>query len=275
MSIMKSILGFLVFSFASSMVSASDYACFNEKHKIKLQQPLLGREAVVLVICDSLEAADYLLQAVVEDNSIKKNKAREVCREGVEVGKVEKIGAEATVPAEDEPKTFYLSVVEISDDLFGKTIFGIAAGCGAETIEHKKKRLATEEAQRKEEEQKLSDALAREAEQTKILKAQQLERELTQASNRFLDSLATSLTRAWQKPVGYRTGLECYARIQLSYSGDVITVSIVKSSGNSGFDQSLIDAINRAAPFRSVNDFPREVFEEKFQSLTIKFRPEG
>jgi len=40
------------------------------------------------------------------------------------------------------------------------------------------------------------------------------------------------------------------------------------------FDQSGLRAVQRAAPFDEVKQFDARTFEEKFRTLTVKFRPE-
>jgi TonB family protein len=94
------------------------------------------------------------------------------------------------------------------------------------------------------------------------------------ATANVLDSMTTRITRAWRRPVAYNGGLEVYLRIALASNGELIDTQIIRPSGNTTFDRSAITAVRRAAPFNEVANFDAKIFEEKFRSLTIKFRPE-
>ena len=104
----------------------------------------------------------------------------------------------------------------------------------------------------------------------RLLDALPVERAILEA----LDSMITRITDKWIRPVSYRDGLEAFLRMSLASNGELVDVKIVKTSGDVAFDRSAIRAIKRAAPFEEVEQFNDEVFEEKFRSLTVKFRPE-
>lgn len=56
------------------------------------------------------------------------------------------------------------------------------------------------------------------------------------------------ITRSWVFPVSYQKGMRCKVLVRLIPSGDVISVRIIQSSGNSAFDRSVEMAVNRASP---------------------------
>ncbi len=89
-----------------------------------------------------------------------------------------------------------------------------------------------------------------------------------------LDQMTTRITQAWRRPVGFKGGLEVYLRMSLASNGELVDVRIVKTSGDVLFDRSAVTAVKRAAPFDEVKQFDEATFEEKFRSLTVKFRPE-
>ena len=89
-----------------------------------------------------------------------------------------------------------------------------------------------------------------------------------------LDAITSRITRAWRRPVAFNGGLEVYLRMSLASNGELVDVRIVKTSGDALFDRSALTAVNRAAPFDEVKQFDAATFEEKFRSLTVKFRPE-
>jgi colicin import membrane protein len=94
------------------------------------------------------------------------------------------------------------------------------------------------------------------------------------AAANVLDAMTTRITRAWRRPVAFRGGLEVYLRMSLASNGELVDVRIVKTSGDVLFDRSALTAVQRAAPFNEVKQFDAATFEEKFRSLTVKFRPE-
>ena len=112
-------------------------------------------------------------------------------------------------------------------------------------------------AQKKEAELALSNALVSE-----------------KAAANVLDAMTTRITRAWQRPVAFKGGLDVYLRMSLASNGELVDVRIIKTSGDVLFDRSALTAVNRAAPFDEVQQFDKATFEEKFRSLTVKFRPE-
>jgi len=94
------------------------------------------------------------------------------------------------------------------------------------------------------------------------------------AAANVLDAMTTRITRAWQRPVAFKGGLDVYLRMSLASDGELVDVRIVKTSGDVLFDRSAVTAVKRAAPFDEVTQFDEATFEEKFRSLTVKFRPE-
>ena len=94
------------------------------------------------------------------------------------------------------------------------------------------------------------------------------------AAANVLDAMTTRITRAWRRPVAFSGGLEVYLRMALASNGELVDVRVVRSSGDVLFDRSALTAVKRAAPFNEVKQFDAATFEEKFRSLTVKFRPE-
>ncbi|MDB4022344.1 cell envelope integrity protein TolA, partial [Litorivicinus sp.] len=89
-----------------------------------------------------------------------------------------------------------------------------------------------------------------------------------------LDAMTTRITRAWRRPMAFRGGLEVYLRMSLASNGELVDVRVVRSSGDVLFDRSAVTAVQRSAPFDEVKRFDAATFEEKFRTLTVKFRPE-
>ncbi|MBP8925386.1 MAG: cell envelope integrity protein TolA [Pseudomonadales bacterium] len=134
-------------------------------------------------------------------------------------------------------------------------------------------------------------ARQREEQQRKAVERQrQLEREMalalaaedeaTQAENdaafamTYTDAIAAAIEDNWSRPPSARRGMEVILRLQLIPTGEVVAVSVLKSSGDEAFDRSAINAVHKAARFPEVAQAPPKVFESHLRSLQLKFNPE-
>jgi TonB family protein len=78
----------------------------------------------------------------------------------------------------------------------------------------------------------------------------------------------------WSRPPSARNGMETLLSIQLIPTGEVVSVNVVKGSGNSAFDQSAINAVKKAGSFPELQNLPPREFEKTFRRLSLLFRPE-
>jgi TonB family protein len=220
-------------------------SCPSVLRQVDLRKPQLDQEAVIIGVCESFKAAEYLITAIEENNPIKKAKVQQVCESTVDIGLIKKLGKITTVAATKDKKTMYFSAVTIIEELHGKERHGIAVGCDEEIPQHAELRL------------ELLDALAS-------------EKEIANA----LDAMTTRITRAWRRPSGFQGGLEAFLRMSLASDGQLMDVRIIRTSGDALFDRSALSACEKAAPFDEVKSFNDATFENQFRSLTVKFRPE-
>ncbi len=78
----------------------------------------------------------------------------------------------------------------------------------------------------------------------------------------------------WSRPPSARNGMEALLSIQLIPTGEVVSVSVLKSSGNSAFDRSAINAVEKAGSFPELQNLPSREFEKTFRRFRLLFRPE-
>ena len=78
----------------------------------------------------------------------------------------------------------------------------------------------------------------------------------------------------WSRPPSARNGMEALLSIQLIPTGEVVSVSVIKSSGNSAFDRSAINAVEKAGSFPELQKLPGREFEKTFRRFRLLFRPE-
>ncbi len=78
----------------------------------------------------------------------------------------------------------------------------------------------------------------------------------------------------WSRPPSARNGMEALLQIQLIPTGEVVSVSVLKSSGNTAFDRSAINAVEKAGAFPELQNLPSGEFEKTFRRFRLLFRPE-
>ena len=60
--------------------------------------------------------------------------------------------------------------------------------------------------------------------------------------------IRSQITRNWIFPASYQKGMKCKVLVRIIPGGDVVSVRIIESSGNIAFDQSVEQAVRKAAP---------------------------
>ena len=127
-----------------------------------------------------------------------------------------------------------------------------------------------EELQRQARAQALASALDNEDE---FLADEQSE----QVSQGFQSYIQQRIIANWNRPLSARRGMEAILSIQLVPTGQVVGVSIVKSSGNDAFDLSAQQAVKKVGRFEKLQELSRQspvIFEQNFRQFRLVFRPE-
>ncbi len=78
----------------------------------------------------------------------------------------------------------------------------------------------------------------------------------------------------WSRPPSARNGMETLLALQLIPTGEVVSVTVIKSSGNAAFDRSAINAVEKAGAFPELKNLPPREFERTFRRFRLLFRPE-
>ncbi|MDQ7091505.1 MAG: cell envelope integrity protein TolA [Methylococcales bacterium] len=95
---------------------------------------------------------------------------------------------------------------------------------------------------------------------------------IEQDISKFTRNLQRVLKAGWVRPISMSQGLACVIRVKLISTGKVTQATIEKSSGDSFFDRSALNAVHKASPLPIPSD--KALFEEQFKSFTFTFRPE-
>ncbi|WP_041523082.1 cell envelope integrity protein TolA [Gilvimarinus agarilyticus] len=163
-------------------------------------------------------------------------------------------------------------------------------------VEREKKAKAEAERKRKLEEQRQAEAEAkRRAEKAAQEKAererqeriaqerldeamrkeeQQHQAELAEAqSQSYVNMIASRIEQNWSRPPSARRGMQVELLIQLVPTGQVVNVTVTKSSGNAAFDRSAEQAVRRIDRFSELKNMSPELFEQNFRQLRLVFNP--
>ena len=78
----------------------------------------------------------------------------------------------------------------------------------------------------------------------------------------------------WSRPPSARNGMEVLLSIQLIPTGEVVSVTVLRSSGSAPFDRSAVNAVEKASEFPQLQNLPPREFEKTFRRFSLLFRPE-
>ncbi|OUS12733.1 hypothetical protein A9Q89_04870 [Gammaproteobacteria bacterium 53_120_T64] len=81
----------------------------------------------------------------------------------------------------------------------------------------------------------------------------------------------------WNRPLSARRGMETILSIQLVPTGQVVGVTVLKSSGNPAFDLSAQQAVKKVGRFDKLQQLSQQsprLFERSFRQFQLVFRPE-
>ena len=134
----------------------------------------------------------------------------------------------------------------------------------------KKQRLAEEAARKKELEMAFADALA---DEEQYLAADEDEKRAASYGAYIEDRIA----RNWSRPPSARRDMEVELMIQMVPTGQVVSVTVVKTSGNGAFDRAAEQAVYKVERFDRIQELSREhprVFESHFRRFRLVFRPD-
>lgn len=119
----------------------------------------------------------------------------------------------------------------------------------------------------KQAEQEFTDAIEKE-------KAQRRAETDAELASSLVALITETIQNNWSRPPSARNNMEAELAIQLVPTGEVVSVSVVHSSGNAAFDRSAETAVLKAERFPEMQKIPSRVFEQYFRRLHLKFKPE-
>jgi len=141
--------------------------------------------------------------------------------------------------------------------------------------EKKRKEKEREEQLRQQEEELKRQELLEETEMLRQMEAQEQREQQGRADQSVIDKyrlpIKQKIEQNWSRPPSARRGMRATLDIRLIPGGEVVSVNLIKSSGNAAFDQSAVTAVQRAKTLPTPSD-PR-VFDRHFRNITLVFDP--
>jgi len=83
-----------------------------------------------------------------------------------------------------------------------------------------------------------------------------------------------TVTSYWSRPPSARNGMQALLELQLIPTGEIVSVSVLQSSGSVAFDRSAMNAVDKAGSFPELRNLPGKEFEKTFRRFRLLFRPE-
>ncbi len=90
----------------------------------------------------------------------------------------------------------------------------------------------------------------------------------------YVALISQTVQNNWSRPPSARNGMEAELVIQLIPTGEVVSVTVARSSGLLAFDRSAVNAVQKAERFPDLQKLPPRIFEKSFRQFRLLFKPE-
>lgn len=143
----------------------------------------------------------------------------------------------------------------------------------AEALRQKQRQKELEAQRRHERLAALGDLADDSLQQSLEAEAEQIQdNDVQQQVQTFQAGIYDLVRKNWSRPPSARNGMQVRFLVELIPTGELLSVTLVDSSGSAAFDRSAEQAIRRARRF----DVPQDnsVFEANFRRFYFLFRPE-
>jgi len=100
------------------------------------------------------------------------------------------------------------------------------------------------------------------------------EAEYAATAQSYIGVISQRIEQNWSRPPSARNNMQCELLIKLVPTGRVISVDIIRSSGNDQFDRSAVQAVNKSEQFPEIREMKPEVFERYYRELRLVFNPQ-
>ena len=76
----------------------------------------------------------------------------------------------------------------------------------------------------------------------------------------------------WNKPFALNENIQASIKLTLSPSGEILSSSLISSSGNKKFDESALKAVSKVNFLTELSKIKRTDFEKYFREITLVFK---
>jgi TonB family protein len=90
----------------------------------------------------------------------------------------------------------------------------------------------------------------------------------------YVALISQTVQNNWSRPPSARNGMEVELIIQLIPTGEVVSVTVARSSGQLAFDRSAVNAVQKSERFPELQNLPARIFEKSFRQFRLLFKPE-
>jgi colicin import membrane protein len=124
------------------------------------------------------------------------------------------------------------------------------------------------------EQQRQQQQAAEAAERQRLSEQNQAQAAEANIVSQYVSIIQNLIRQNWVIPPSARCNMVAVVELRLTPVGDVVSNTIVQSSGDAAFDRSVLQAVDRVGSFPEVRELPNPVFERNFRRFTLTFQPQ-
>ena len=87
-----------------------------------------------------------------------------------------------------------------------------------------------------------------------------------------INTIQRKFIKLWNKPFVLNEDIKVSIKIKLVPSGEILSKTVIESSGNDKFDDSAMKAVNKISFLKEVSNLKREDFEKYFREINLVFK---
>ena len=87
-----------------------------------------------------------------------------------------------------------------------------------------------------------------------------------------INLIQAKFNNLWNKPSVLNENIQASIKLTLSPSGEILSSSLISSSGNKKFDESALKAVSKVNFLTELSEIKRTDFEKYFREITLVFK---
>ena len=105
-----------------------------------------------------------------------------------------------------------------------------------------------------------------------ILAKENLEKLELNKNLKTINLIQAKFINLWNKPSILNENIQASIKLTLSPSGEILSSSLISSSGNKKFDESALKAVSKVNFLTELSEIKRTDFEKYFREITLVFK---